>query len=316
MALVNVTNVIVLDNPTSFSNDFQFEVENSELHPQSLVNNFKANYYLPKIILHNIQMRYSYFLASWFYQIEFECLGELEDDLEWKVTYVGSAEDQTRDQVLEEVMVGPVPQGVSKFVLTAPCPDRAQINEADLVGVTVCLVTCSYRDKEFVRIGYYVNNEFYHENPLNFDHAAAQQRAQLEALHRAQQQAQDPAAAQAAALPVAPVGPVAASEEEIAALVAQGPLDVSKVFRSIMSDRPRVTRFQIDWAPLALQQMRLQEQQQQQHSAMEGVEAAKLQGVQASVTGGLPAPPLMHATQAYPGYAPPQPPGAYGQGGF
>jgi len=26
MALVNVTNVIVLDNPTVFSNDFQFEV--------------------------------------------------------------------------------------------------------------------------------------------------------------------------------------------------------------------------------------------------------------------------------------------------
>jgi hypothetical protein len=32
-------------------------------------------------------------------QIEFECLGELEDDLEWKVTYVGSANDPTRDQV-------------------------------------------------------------------------------------------------------------------------------------------------------------------------------------------------------------------------
>jgi len=124
MALVNVTNVIVLDNPTIFSNDFQFE-------------------------------------------IEFECLGELEDDLEWRVTYVGSAEDQTRDQVLEEVMVGPVPQGVSKFVLTAEPPTVDLIPLKDLVGVTVVLITCSYKEKEFVRIGYYVNNEYYHNDPLN-----------------------------------------------------------------------------------------------------------------------------------------------------
>jgi len=38
-------------------------------------------------------------------------------DLEWKVLYVGSAEDVEHDQVLEEVMVGPVPVGINKFVL-------------------------------------------------------------------------------------------------------------------------------------------------------------------------------------------------------
>lgn len=38
-------------------------------------------------------------------------------DLEWKVIYVGSAEDQSQDQVLEEVLVGPVPVGVNKFLL-------------------------------------------------------------------------------------------------------------------------------------------------------------------------------------------------------
>ena len=38
-------------------------------------------------------------------------------DLEWKVTYVGCAESEEHDQVLEEVLVGPVPMGVNKFVL-------------------------------------------------------------------------------------------------------------------------------------------------------------------------------------------------------
>jgi histone chaperone ASF1 len=80
--------------------------------------------------------------------------------LEWKVTYVGSAEEGTiRDQILEEVMVGPVSVGVNKFVLQAASPNPLLIPEGDLLGVTVILVTCSYLEQEFIRIGYYVNNE-------------------------------------------------------------------------------------------------------------------------------------------------------------
>lgn len=45
-------------------------------------------------------------------------------DLEWKVIYVGSAEDTRYDQVLEEVDVGPIPIGVNKFVLTAGAKDK------------------------------------------------------------------------------------------------------------------------------------------------------------------------------------------------
>lgn len=43
-------------------------------------------------------------------------------DLEWKVTYVGSATDNSRDQVLECVLVGPVQPGTFRFVLQARCP--------------------------------------------------------------------------------------------------------------------------------------------------------------------------------------------------
>lgn len=38
-------------------------------------------------------------------------------DLEWKLTYVGSAEDETYDQLLESVLVGPVNVGNYRFVL-------------------------------------------------------------------------------------------------------------------------------------------------------------------------------------------------------
>ena len=51
------------------------------------------------------------------FEITFEVISELENDLEFKIVYVGSASGPDNDQVLESVMVGPVPLGVSKFVL-------------------------------------------------------------------------------------------------------------------------------------------------------------------------------------------------------
>lgn len=37
-------------------------------------------------------------------------------DLEWKIIYVGSASSETHDQVLDTVLVGPIPVGRHKFV--------------------------------------------------------------------------------------------------------------------------------------------------------------------------------------------------------
>lgn len=131
------------------------------------------------------------------FEITFECLQPLSDDIEWKVTYVGSAEDSSLDQVLDEVMVGPVPVGTNKFVLQADAPDHSVIPPEDVLGVTVVLVTAAYKDAEFCRVGYYVNNEY--------------------------------------------------TEEYDAEAGPPDPLDMTKVTRQILADKPRVTRFPIDW---------------------------------------------------------------------
>lgn len=47
--------------------------------------------------------------------------------------------------------------------LKADCPDTSRLPSEDILGVTVVLLTCSYRSQEFVRVGYYVNNEY--DNP-------------------------------------------------------------------------------------------------------------------------------------------------------
>jgi len=85
---------------------------------------------------------------------------------------------------------------VNKFIFEADPPKTANIPSTEILGVTVILLTCSYDEREFVRVGYYVNNE-YSDPTLNDD---------------------------------PPAKP-----------------EVEKVRRSILAEKPRVTRFAIKW---------------------------------------------------------------------
>jgi histone chaperone ASF1 len=102
-------------------------------------------------------------------EITFECSEQLKHDLEWKLTYVGSSKSADHDQVLDSILVGPIPVGVSKFVMECPPPNHEIIPQQEVVSVTVMLLSGLYNDKEFVRVGYYVNNEYekdeYKEEP-------------------------------------------------------------------------------------------------------------------------------------------------------
>ncbi|KAF1956635.1 histone deposition protein Asf1 [Byssothecium circinans] len=136
------------------------------------------------------------FDAPYEFEITFECLEQLKKDLEWKLTYVGSATSNEHDQELDSVLVGPIPVGINKFAFRADPPDLSRIPNSEIIGVTVILLSCSYDDREFVRVGYYVNNEYTDE-------------------------------ALALEPPAKPV--------------------IEKVRRSILSEKPRVTRFAIKW---------------------------------------------------------------------
>ncbi|GAA5839064.1 hypothetical protein JCM11251_007867 [Rhodosporidiobolus azoricus] len=177
MSIINISDVTVLNNPTSFVNPYVFK-------------------------------------------ITFECMAPLQDDLEWKLTYVGSAESDSYDQELDTCMVGPVPVGVNSFEFEAAAPLPSRIPASDLIGVTVILLTCAYNDQEFVRIGYYVNTE-YGDPALKAQHDAAQEEGAQER-----------------------------------GLVAPDPTQhIDQLVRSVLADKPRVTKFNIAWdtpvAPVA-----------------------------------------------------------------
>jgi len=130
------------------------------------------------------------------FEITFECIEELKEDLEWKMIYVGCAESEEFDQVLDTIYVGPIPEGRHMFVFQADPPDVTKIPVNDAIGVTVGLLTCSYRGHEFVRVGYFINNEY--------------------------------------------------TDPEMRENPPQQP-EFDKVQRNILADKPRVTRFKINW---------------------------------------------------------------------
>ncbi|KAA6408766.1 MAG: histone chaperone asf1 [Lasallia pustulata] len=136
------------------------------------------------------------FSAPYEFEITFECLEQLQKDLEWKLTYVGSATSSEHDQELDSLLVGPIPVGVNKFIFEADAPDLKRIPTSEILGVTVILLTCSYDGREFVRVGYYVNNEY--------------------------------------------------DSEELNAEPPAKPI-IERVRRSVLAEKPRVTRFAIKW---------------------------------------------------------------------
>lgn len=73
-------------------------------------------------------------------------------DLEWKLTYVGSAESEKYDQELDSVLVGPVVRGQYRFIFQVRChPCIGPLHTApngdpfvpDVQAVLVCMRGCA-----------------------------------------------------------------------------------------------------------------------------------------------------------------------------
>ncbi|KAJ3574857.1 hypothetical protein NP233_g1487 [Leucocoprinus birnbaumii] len=97
------------------------------------------------------------------FRVTFECIAPLKDDLEWKLIYVSSPGNEELDQELDDCLVGPVPVGVNSFEFEGSAPDPSKIPTEDVLGVAALILTGSYKEQEFVRVGYYQNTEYDNE---------------------------------------------------------------------------------------------------------------------------------------------------------
>ena len=149
MSVVSLLGVNVMNNPAKFTDKYEFEITFECLEPlQKGV--FFPPFLLPPLFPFSPQLTLT-----------------ARIDLEWKLTYVGSAQSDHYDQELDSLLVGPIPVGINKFVFEADPPDTKRIPIDELLGVTVILLTCAYDGREFVRVGYYVNNEYESEELVN-----------------------------------------------------------------------------------------------------------------------------------------------------
>ncbi len=150
MAKVHVQNVVVLDNPSNFSNPFQFEITFECLEDLQEVLAIYIHSIIIIILIIFLMMRiwsgklYMLVQVLYTYNIYLKLYHTL---------FSFPAESETYDQVLDTVYVGPVPEGRHMFVFQAEPPQPSKIPVADAVGVTVVLLTCSYRSQEFIRVG-------------------------------------------------------------------------------------------------------------------------------------------------------------------
>ena len=83
-----------------------------------------------KIILDNISFvnNPAKFTENLQMEITFTALQRIPGLLEWKIIYVGSAKDETYDQILEEFEIGPInEESTMKFTVDCPAPDYLKI---------------------------------------------------------------------------------------------------------------------------------------------------------------------------------------------
>lgn len=147
--------------------------------------------------------------------------------------YVGSAADGKYDQELDSILVGPIPVGVNKFVFKANAPDASKIPQKDLLGVTVCMVTCFYKNQEFIRIGYYVNNELCDENAsgaINMKTKDPETNKEDDAMEVDDES-----------------GLLVDEDSNSQPAILGQKVDVAKIRRNILAAKPRVTRYSINW---------------------------------------------------------------------
>ncbi|KRY49810.1 Histone chaperone asf1 [Trichinella britovi] len=106
------------------------------------------------------------FFTPFKFGITLLCHEDLPHDLEFTLTFIGSPDTHAYDQELETVLVGPIKEGFKKFFFETDPPDPTKIPATEAAGVSVILLSVSYREQIFVKIGYYVSH-FYADVELS-----------------------------------------------------------------------------------------------------------------------------------------------------
>jgi histone chaperone ASF1 len=152
MSVVSLLGVNVLNNPAKFTDKYDFEITFECLEPLE-----KGSYHFALMQNHNANVEQ---ILSGSSPTLDPLLGMQQFDRSLLTPLLLTLLSDQYDQELDSLLVGPIPVGVNKFVFSADAPNISRIPDAEIIGVTVILLTCAYDGREFIRVGYYVNNEY------------------------------------------------------------------------------------------------------------------------------------------------------------
>lgn len=95
------------------------------------------------------------------WRMRLEAARGLSEPLSISFVWVGSASSSSFDQILDDFEVGPLEAGVTEFHLECDAPQMELVPPADVLGVTILLVSFQYRSQEFLRVGYYTQVAYF-----------------------------------------------------------------------------------------------------------------------------------------------------------
>lgn len=93
------------------------------------------------------------------FQILFELKEVLQEKLHIKFVYVQSPINEKKDEELETYHIFGHQLGKFKITFQVTPPSIIGNTMSDLFGITVLLIQFIYKGFEFIRVGYYINNE-------------------------------------------------------------------------------------------------------------------------------------------------------------
>jgi len=103
---------------------------------------------------------------KWSVEVSIEVLDDCVKELTWALIFVGSPKDKAFDQQLASAVIGPLGRDKYDFVIEGSAPNNDLIPQQDILGMSILFLIGSFKDQEFIRIGFYVST-FYNQIELN-----------------------------------------------------------------------------------------------------------------------------------------------------
>lgn len=100
-----------------------------------------AQVHINNIIVHNNPTP---ILSPFQFEITFECFKNLPGNFDWRIVYLGSPNNSSFDQIIDEFDMNGIQAGVMTFNTDSNHPDFSKIPAQDVLGTTAIVISVSY----------------------------------------------------------------------------------------------------------------------------------------------------------------------------